>query len=62
MVKRSEMSEYCVKRVMLITYNMNNSDEYTVVLNRHIVKYVKSCKCITNKAENKIDFICYLRN
>ena len=51
-----------VKRVMLITYNINNSDEYTEVLNRHVVKYVEYSKCITKKAENKIEFICYLRS
>ena len=46
----------------MITYIKNNSGEYTEVMNRHVVKYVKYCKYITNKAENKIEFICYLRS
>ena len=47
---------------MLITYIKNNSGEYTKVMNRRVVKYVKYCKYITNKTVNKIEFICYLRS
>ena len=47
---------------MLITYIKNNSGEYTEVMKRHVVKYVEYSKCITKKAENKIELICYLRS